>query len=326
MSDEIDDEVPQPRKRNPAAGHPKRFTDAEWDRMVNAFREHPGDTTRVSVITGIKRLRVVRAWHHGYERQGRPAISELLEADKFAARALRAEMHDAAAAAAAPHDAGIDDNDDAAGIVDAPTHIVTTAEPARVMAAMVERDKVRRKALEDSARTRAEEGALIAVARRNVMQLGLISAQVLRGAQHLAERMQKQLELEQVSLKDGMQLIQRSSVVVRLGNEAAKIAIQMERLAMGQPIGDGSESTDGALKPEDAERWIEVASRALERARKRRESEGQHEVSAGTDRGDAGRGDPAAPAVGTEPDDETGDDLDLGLADGVGGRDPATLN
>lgn len=317
MSDEIDDEVPQPRKRSPAAGVPKRFTDAEWDRLVNAFREHPGDTTLVSEITGIKRVRVVKAWHHGYSRQGRPAISELLESDKILARATRADMHDEAA--------------DAVEVPSAPATVVVDSdgvshEHKRVMAAMVERDKVRRQALADSARTRAEEGALIAVARRNVMQLGLISAQVLRGAQHLAERMQKQLESEQVSLKDGMQLIQRSSVVVRLGNEAAKMAIQMERLAMGQPVGDGSESTDGALKPEDAERWIEVASRALERARKRRESEVRHEVQAGTDRGNAGRGGPPAPEVGTEPDDDTGDDLDLGLADGVGGRDPATLN
>jgi hypothetical protein len=48
------------------------------------------------------------------------------------------------------------------------------------------------------------------------------------------------------------------------------MAVQMERLAMGQPVGDGTEMPSGGkLSPEDAERWIESTMRALERSRRR---------------------------------------------------------
>lgn len=289
--------------------------------MVNAFREHPGQTTRVSELTGIKRARVVRAWHHGYELQGRPPISELLDADKVLARAKRADIVLPGATVVVEDEPG----DLAAEVVNTiePDDVVHTRQHRKMMAGMVERDRIRRKALEDSARTRAEEGALIAVSRRNVMALGTISAQVLRGAQQLATRMQKQLEKagkDELSLKEGMQLIQRASVVVRLGTEAGKMAVQMERLAMGQPIGEGLDTNTTKLSPDDAERWIDMTVRALERARRRRESGGENEVPSRSAQAERPTERPSEQPAAPEPPHRL--EPDAGLARSVGRTTP----
>lgn len=274
-------------RRGPAAGKSKKFSDGQWDSLVTAFRENPGDTRLVAEITGIKFARCVRAWHHGYPVQGRLPISEIVESDKMLARAKRAELND--------EEEGRSEPPPKAKFVSVPpggleqTAEVVSPEHKRVMAAMLERDKQRRKALEDSARTRAEEGRLIQVSRRNVMSLGLTAARILRGAEQLATRMEGQLAKEtNLPLKEAMSLVQKASVIVRLGTEAGKMAVQMERLAMGQPIGDGTDvgGAGGKLSPDDAERWIEMTMRALERSKRRQRdlvNDEEESIPAGSD-------------------------------------------
>jgi hypothetical protein len=248
---------------------------------------------------GVPRNRGRIAWHHGWPKQGRPPISELLAADKMAARAKRAEME-----AEGAEDPVVEET---------PTSALASESQRQVMAAMVERDKTRRKALDDSSRTRAEEGLLISVTRRNMMALGSVTAQLMRGAQALAPKLSQALQTEQLSVKDGMAVMQKLSVIARLGAEAGKMAVQMERLALGEPMGDEAAMTGGRLTPADAERWMQLAMRTLERTRERSARGGTDEDQGRGDRED-GAGPPIlapdgtiAAAAPTEGDDDDSD-------------------
>jgi hypothetical protein len=295
------DDSDAPKKTSPTAGIRKRVSDSEWERWITLFREFPGEVVKVARLMGVPRNRSRIAWHHGWPKQHRPPICELLEADKMAARAKRADLEAQ----------GVEDP----VIEETPVSSLATESQRQVMAAMVERDKTRRKVLEDSSRTRAEEGALIAVTRRNTMALGAVTAQLMRGAQELAPKLAKALQTEAISIKDGMSIMQKLSVIARLGAEAGKMAVQMERLAMGEPMGDEAATAGGKLSPQDAERWLQLAIRTMQRSRDRTAATNAR-GGVDEDQGRSARAKPAAEAPsGDELDDDAGGVVEVGRTD-----------
>lgn len=276
------------KPRSPSAGKPKRVTDAEWDRFIAAFRQFPGQTQKVSEIVGTTRNRARIAWYHGWPKQGRPAICELLEDEKVLARAERFDLEVAE-----------DDEEELVAEVVSPGR---HSEPPvdenhkRVMDGMLQRDLQRRKVLADSLKTRAEEGQLVRESRKNSVELAQATAKLLHGVVALSAHIGEKLASEKgISIKEGMTLIQKAAVITRLGNEASKMALQMERLVLGQPVGDETGEADtGKLSPKDALKWIEMTMKAVKRYETR---------TAGGGSDAAGPSKPAAAGAGRESDD-----------------------
>jgi hypothetical protein len=260
----VDEEKPKPLRggfRSPTAGIPKRVSDAEWERWIETYRKHPGQIVKVAALMGCPRNRASIAWNKGWPRQGRPPVSELLEADKVLARKMRAEAEEAAVRGAE---------------VVAEPPIPTAAELAtpeastqRNMALMVEREKTRKASQRDAALTRSEEGKLIKRARRNATELADVTGELLAGAKALMPRLRKLLEDEStdLTLKEGISFMQKLAVLTKLGTEASKMALQAERLAMGHPVGDDDVegATGGALSPEHAAKWLQLGVGMLRR-------------------------------------------------------------
>lgn len=256
-----EEEKPKPKRggfRSPTAGIPKRVSDLEWERWIETYRKHPGQIVKVAALMGCPRNRASIAWNKGWPKQGRPPVSELLEADKVMARKMRAEAEEAEAKGEAQPG-----SEAVAEVVPTAAELATPeASTARNMALMVEREKTRRASARDAALTRAEEGKLIKRARRNATELADVTAELLEGAKALMPRLRDLMEDEaaELTLKEGISFMQKLAVLTKLGTEASKMALQAERLAMGQPVGD--EDTAGAaggeLSPEHAVKWMQL--------------------------------------------------------------------
>lgn len=265
------------------------MTDEEWERWIEAFRQHPAETVRVAQIMGRPRNRGRLAWYHGWPEQGRPPIAEILAADAIDARAKRA---------------AIDEKERE----QTPAKHLVEHGPDMVMQQMLDRDKRRQLAAADSAKTRSEEGVMIATSRRNGIALAAVTAQLIRMANQLMPKIAQQMQSENVSVKDAVTMVQKIAVITRLGTEASKMALAMERVSMGEPLSDEI-NANGRLDPEQAAEWVLMGMRAVERFKQRRGGLDE-------DEGGSAAADPAAltaPGPGESPDD-AGAGADAGLA------------
>lgn len=233
-----------------AARAPRNVSPEDWERWLAAFREAPGQTSVVAEQMGVGERRARRLWRDGIPKQGLPAIRTVIAREQVEARALR-------------------------GDPDAADLEAVSGREQRTMLEMLEREKKRARVASDAAQTRAEEGRLVQAARRNALALMLSTSGVLKGAMQLGQRIEEALAaqaagpLRDFDAKAAVALVRQAAAISRFGTEAAKMAVQMERLLMGQPDGD-SDLPDGArLSPEQAERWITVAARAVRMARER---------------------------------------------------------
>jgi hypothetical protein len=157
-------------------------------------------------------------------------------------------------------------------------NIVDTA----IFDALAESQRKRDQALERVALIRRKEAELVEASRKNAISLAALTSQLLDGGIALSTEIEKALKRQKdsadFSAKEGLNLVRQLSAITRLGNEAAKFAIQMERLVLGEPTGD-PESDTGEKKPaewtlDEAEQWISTAADAVKR---RRQREKRHE-------------------------------------------------
>jgi hypothetical protein len=265
-----------------------RMTDAEWERWIAAFREHPGHTVKVAKIMGCPRNRARLAWYHGWPKQGRPPISQILEMDKSLARAHR----------------GMRESDDAKAEPGEITDSVRAlAKHTDVADAVAERNRRRQKALEDSVKTRTQEGMLISISRGNSIALAASTANLLKGAQALSKRMEEQLRLETVPIREAMSLIKSVAIITRMNAEASKQVFEMERLVMGEPDTEVKGGAGGKLSPAEAAEWMRVAMNTVRKYEERKAIRGSGDAS------QSGRpGETIVVHASSDDDDEDDDD------------------
>lgn len=304
------EDVPR-KKKSPTAGIRKQMPDDEWERWIEEFRKHPGETVKVAQIMGVPRNRARIAWHHGWPRQGRPAIVDLVAVDQYAARVKRAEREEAAAPLPVPALPAASKAPPPKRSPEPPVQVTSARDlaihgPERIMAQMLERDKRRQLVAADSAKTRAEEGMMISTARRNGIALAAVTAQLIRMANGLMPKIAEIMKVEAVSVKDAVTMVQKIAVITRLGTEASKMALQMERAAMGEPMSDDIK-TNGRLDPEQAADWVLMGMRAVERFKQRQ--------GGGTDEDEGRSAQESSPRAGEDEDDEDDEQQsDAGLA------------
>jgi len=125
--------------------------------------------------------------------------------------------------------------------------------------------------------SRADELRLVKMNRQGAIVLAGVTAQLLVGMQKLSEHLatiaSDPAKLAGMHPRDLGQLIRTGAGVVHRAADTARIAVQMERLLMGEPTAI-VENRDGMpdvrdMSVDDASKMIELASKALARRKQR---------------------------------------------------------
>jgi len=286
-----------------------------WEAICEIYQHHAGPSLHAARDLGWPAARTRRVWNRGYPSQGLPPVKTVVAstAEKVAAiRAGRAEIEarERAQSEAMTRPSDADEAVERAG------HNVEVVQPAeqRRIEMMLRRESDREKARQDAIKSRSEEAALVSHARRNSLALNVVTAQILRGAQALAGRIQLQLEREATSDKpltiaEQLALVRQAAAIARFNSEAAMMAVKTERMVLGTSEQAESSEPNGSL--EEAAQWIESSVKAVQRARQR----GMLVIVAGEQTPTVAHGRVAPgpqpsqlPEDATEPDDDDDDE------------------
>jgi uncharacterized membrane protein len=241
----------------------KAISQLQFDALLDAYRNSPGVVRLAAAASGLDRRTAQKAWTKGLARfyAGNP-IRDILQAEHVAARAR-----------------------------------LTEDAQKRESVAAEDRDKARVNAVE----SRKQEGQVVQLARANSLQALAATASMLQTARALASRVKEKLEgmlrddaQATKDLEDGagrtcdtcghrtvdnqmnagaiVNLVDRITGVGRRVNELAHLAMQMERLHLGEPgqiIGLVDASAGDAITLPEAKARLAVAAQAIEAAERR---------------------------------------------------------
>lgn len=223
-----------------------------YDRMLESFREHTGNISAAARSAGVSRGTARRAWTEGWPSRQLPAIKEVLAEEQLLARSRRASAVYLAEGAGDP----------GAGV------------PGRSSALELEgpggAEAVRMMAKDDAVATREAEGSMVKLARANTIALMSATSRLLSAGIDKAKALEKDIRTGAVPMtpKETQKFLGSLGYLVSKATESAKLTIEMERLLLGEPTEVlGIEVRNMGL--DDAARTIELANRALVRARKR---------------------------------------------------------
>lgn len=241
---------------------PKEITPEEWLRIVKVYARHEGRLRAVSVELGWPIARTTRLWMRGYPSLGYPSIKTVIARDGFSemeVRARRAEI-----SAALPP---------SAHTAEARAEVIHGAEEHRLRQ-MVVREQMQERARQDAVKSRAEEAMLISINRKNAIALNAMTAQILKGATTLSQKIQQDLEKEAISgtlpVGQRLHLVRAAASIARFNAEASVMAVKAERMVLNQPIeADSDEAGEHAGTLDEAEVWLNKYTKALKRAKER---------------------------------------------------------
>jgi len=220
-----------------------------YESLLDAFREIPGNVSAAARSAGVGRETARRAWLRGWTDRHLPAIKDVLREEQVLARSRRQA---AVLMAAESADAG---EGRPAGEAGPPA---TGDAAARMLAK------------DDAVATREQEGQMVKLTRANTIALMSAASRLISAGIDKARELETKLKTGAAVLtpSETMRFMASLSSVTRNAAECAKMALEMERLLMGEPTAViGIDASNMSL--EDAARTIEIANRALERARSR---------------------------------------------------------
>ena len=129
------------------------------------------------------------------------------------------------------------------------------------------RKKIRESAIE----TVESEIKGVERARRNAVGLGSLVGQIIVSCVPLVERLKESMTTTAMDPKGAMSLLTRVGYITRQSNEATRLAIELERLRVGDPneVLKDHEGLVGDVTPQEAAEQLADIGRSLERAKKR---------------------------------------------------------
>lgn len=248
------------------------ISQANYDQLVAVYAKHDCVMTAVACELGWTRGRVKSVYTQGYPSKGLPSVQSLLARNKLAAEEIRAER-ERLDEELPPSEQIVATTPAAQAEEIAEKAVVINERENERLRMLIKRDEDRRKAREDATKARAEEAMLVSVARRNALALNGVTAQVMRGAVALSQKIQVDLERTaregNMPVKQMLELVRSAAAIARFNAEATTLAVKAERAVLGEPIvtssAEGSE--DGSL--DSAVQWIERAVEAVQKARAR---------------------------------------------------------
>lgn len=215
-----------------------KITPEYYERLVTAFRERPGIVTSAADLAGVSRKTAHKGWHHGWPEHGFPAIRDRLDQEAQAVRARLAEQEEREAAS---------------------------------KQALKEAQTQTAKAQQDATSTREREALMVRASRENVLGYLKATNDLMHGGVILAGMIREELadmtkKGQRPPLKQAVYLMNAIGSALRQGNEAATLALRMERLLAGEPeaiLGVKDMSIDQCAKE------MRLATKAMERIGKK---------------------------------------------------------
>ncbi len=217
-------------KRRPPKGS-RGHTQELYDLFVEAFRLYPGNAAHAARFAGTDHRMAKRVWDEGWERYDKSWIP-------------------------------------------IKTYIAQERERVRAERTRLQEEERKRKELErersrtDAIKTQAEEARASAQARGNAIGLASIIGKLVLGCLPLADRLRKELEdpNNTMTAKEILTIINRCSYIVKEGNMALKVAMDIERLRLGEPTTVVGVKIDD-MAPEEMVVHLEAMARTLGRAK-----------------------------------------------------------
>lgn len=233
----IDQDVPLGQRVH--KGYYKRVSIDQYDKLVAFFRRNPGQVKKAAKYVGIGVMTARRYWHEGNKTEQWPPIKHLLRQEKAEARAnLARSLADR-----------ILDEEDYKDKID--------LELTRIQAV----------------NTSVEEGRMVALSRAATSELQVALVKLSPGVQKLVEALNNELqlyaEMEVIDLDKAFTILRRYASVIKDANTAAQMAMEMERLHLGEPTQHIGLTLDGVedMSLEDAAKEVEAAAAAVKRAK-----------------------------------------------------------
>jgi len=176
----------------------RKYTKELYDRLVQGFREAPNNFSHASRIAGCDRRAAQRAYELGWPaRSWAIPIKDYLAAEKERIRAERQKQ---------------------------------------LEAQRESESEMREKAQTDAIAAQTQEAAGSAQARANALALAGVIGRIAVACVPLSDRIAKALR-EDISMtpQQALKLFSSMAYVVRQGNETLKLALEIERLRVGEP-------------------------------------------------------------------------------------------
>lgn len=220
----------------------KVTSQSTYDKLIIAFRENWGNFSSAARAAGVARKTAKKAWISGWPDQRMRPIRDLLEEERLAARAE----------------------------ILTETRAKLVGDQAVLQQEAVEAEKARLLSHSQAVQTRAQEGEMVKLSRANTIVMMATANRHLRVANKLAKELEEQVEKGEVELtpQQVIKLAGSCAFLTKTAAEAARINLEMERILLGEPTEIIGIDVNN-MSVEEAARRIEVANRALERARKR---------------------------------------------------------
>jgi hypothetical protein len=141
----------------------------------------------------------------------------------------------------------------------------------RVQTAKVEADRVV-KAIGAGVVSKSDEARLAKANRTTALAMATLNANLLRGAVALSEIVGRELAGGSgMDATKALRALTMVSTIAKTTAETARIAVQLERLAAGEPtsivghVGALPDPQLADMSPEEGQRWLEIANKAFAR-------------------------------------------------------------
>lgn len=208
----------------------RTLTKELYESIVEGYREAPGNFTHAARCAGIGWAAAKKAWEIGWpERTWAPPIKDIIAKEMEIARLKRIEAEEEQA----------------------------------------ERDKISRQKLRDDAvKTAEQEARAVVQARGNAMGLSSVISKLLLGSLPLADRIKDELEKGSYTPQQALKIFVNMAYIVRQGTEAIRLALEMERTRLTEPIHDSLLKDIENITPGEAVKQLESVQRTIERAKK----------------------------------------------------------
>lgn len=232
--------------------------DWAWDRLIEAFRQRPGNASAAARHADVDPRTARRAWAEGIhwmkKDKFRKPIRETLLEEQEQARARLAMAEDLKAKTLAEETARLE------------------AERKSVVTA---------RAADDRAETRVQESQLARLCRGSTIGLAASLAKMSKGVVDLADRLKETLDaVAQATNPDGsarsltlseakaaVGIVGRYATMCKQANEAARNIVETERVLLGEPTAILGVKRIDEVTATEAEARLQAAQRAFERAK-----------------------------------------------------------
>lgn len=265
----MDSRRPKNADRHDDGGRFAAISKEQYDRLLAAYRELPGNASAASRRAEVTRKTATRAWRTGWPSRKWPPIRTVLEEEQRLARAARFEAVTLAAANGVPeHEietsvaklSGQGAREGNSQLQAAPT------DARRRPGIAAELDRL--KAQQDAIEARTQEAQLVKMSRGNTIALMASTSHLLKSAIQRASDLDQELRTGKATLtpQQVTRFVTGCAYLAKSAAEAGKLTMEMERLLLGAPTEIIGIRAD-RLSLDDASAIVGMAARALARVK-----------------------------------------------------------